>query len=210
MGDDESGEDDDSASSAPSIPSSLKKEFFGDLIARMIPGSVFILIVFLGNFDEFSGYSNWQAGLLIGFCLVTAWVVGSIIDILFFHLLIYIFGEKALLDYKSLNKGSMIEKRRLQKDMAEMAMFRNLACVFILALIASQFQGLINGKPLVYAIAICLSLFCWLVLRWRAKRCIEMVKKSDESEIKGLWPRFLNFKELCKERLKRTFRGGNR
>ena len=53
MGDDESEKMMDTADWwALNCLAMWRKEFFGNLIARMIPDTVFILIVLLGSFDD--------------------------------------------------------------------------------------------------------------------------------------------------------------
>ena len=182
MGDDESTEE------GAAIDGSLQKEFFADLISRIVPGVVVFLILFDGDFSGLKDFNNWEAGLAVTVTLILSWVAGCIVDIISFQISILIMGEGALLKYHLIKPGCERQRRLLEKDMAEMAMFRNLTCILLVASIISWASNSICARTAFFFIGALISGICWRSMRWRSKRAIALAEDKYKHPIIGVVP----------------------
>jgi hypothetical protein len=182
-----------------SIPSGLLSEFFADVIAKVIPGAIFLLIFFWCSLNcIWSGLNDWQSAVFFPLMLTVAWLIGTIVDIwsywlsvkmwnfvyykfhkknvhkiprtrnwYFRYLAIKIFDKKANLPFEAMAIKEKVpyKLRRLEKHMAEAAMFRNSLFVLIC--------GTFFKHHWVYLALVVIAGFSLLIMRGNGKRLLK-------------------------------------
>lgn len=177
-------------------------EFFSDLIARVIPGMIF-LTMFFGCClrTTWSGLNDWQSAILLPVVLAAAWMIGLVFDITsyFFgvfiwdsiykrvqkiepsskipkrlkHMLICTFDKKANLPYESMPLA-VSNAYKLRKLEKHMAEGAMLRSLFLIFL-----TGLFLQHCWFYGVLAFMSVALFLMLRGIGKKMLKEYESTN-------------------------------